>query len=284
MGSTSETKKNNNEKINDSISISSMEDKLNVDNTYSNKDYINNNPLSNIQSDTRDTTKISEIKDETFPYKFIWNAGGKIVKIAGTFLDNWKKAKEMKKNINSGNFEIVINLTKSKHEFKFIVDNKWLCSRQYEIIQDKDNYNNILDLTNYSPNIEFSQDSQQTIRKRARKLSTEYGCIYVKNSDLEREVPTLPSYFAKRFDINNKSNQKYLNGNSKSFVASNLNKKILINKEYKAISNISHEKLLHFYYETEKDYNNNNYIKSAITQRNNHKFLTFIYYSPKVNK
>ena len=32
-------------------------------------------------------------------------------------------------------------LTKSKHEFKFIVDNKWLCSRQYEIIQDKDNYN-----------------------------------------------------------------------------------------------------------------------------------------------
>ena len=143
MGSTSETKKINNEKTNDSISISSIDYKLNPENTYSNKDYTNNNPLSNIQSDTRETTKLSEIKEETYPYKFIWNAGGKIVKITGSFLDNWKKIKEMKKNINNGNFEITINLTKSKHEFKFIVDNKWICSQQYEIIKDKNNYNNI---------------------------------------------------------------------------------------------------------------------------------------------
>ena len=100
---------------------------------------------------------------------------------------------------------------------------------------------------------------------------------------MEREVPTLPSYFTKRFDLNNKSNQKYLNISSKSFLSSNLNNKILINKDYKTILNISHEKLLHFYYETEKEYNNN-YIKSAITQRNNHKFLTFIYYYPNLNK
>ena len=283
MGSTSETKKINKEKTNDSISISSIDYKLNPENTYSNKDYTNNNPLSNIQSDTRETTKLSEIKEETYPYKFIWNAGGKIVKITGSFLDNWKKIKEMKKNINNGNFEITINLTKSKHEFKFIVDNKWVCSQQYEIIQDKNNYNNIIDLTNFSPNIEFFQDTNQTINKRRRKLSSEYGCIYIKNSDLEREVPTLPSYFTKRFDLNNKSNQKYLNISSKSFLSSNLNNKILINKDYKTILNISHEKLLHFYYETEKEYNNN-YIKSAITQRNNHKFLTFIYYSPNLNK
>ena len=87
MGSTSETKKINNEKTNDSISISSIDYKLNPENTYSNKDYTNNYPLSNIQSDTRETTKLSEIKEETYPYKFIWNAGGKIVKITGSFLD-----------------------------------------------------------------------------------------------------------------------------------------------------------------------------------------------------
>ena len=101
MGSTSETKKINNEKTNDSISISSIDYKLNPENTYSNKDQTNNNPFSNIHSDTRETTKLSEIKEETYPYKFIWNAGGKTVKITGSFLDNWKKIKEMKKNIKT---------------------------------------------------------------------------------------------------------------------------------------------------------------------------------------
>ena len=91
MGSVNETKKFNSQKLNDSLSVSSADYKTNIESVCSNKDYINSNISSNIQSDTRENTKISEIKEETFPYKFIWNAGGKIVKIAGTFLDNWKK-------------------------------------------------------------------------------------------------------------------------------------------------------------------------------------------------
>jgi hypothetical protein len=281
MGSVNETKKINNQKLNDSLSLSSVDYKTNIESVCSNNDYINSNLSSNIQSDTRENTKISEIKEETLPYKFIWNMGGNNVKIAGTFLDNWKKELDLKKNIKTGYFEIIINLSKTKHEFKFIVDNKWLCSQQYETIKDKDNYNNIIDLTNYSSNIYCSKNSNESRKKRARKLSSEYGTIYAKNSDFDIEVPILPINFLKSFDLNYRAKQNYLKNKAKTFLNFNLNKKNLLNSEYKSILTISHEKLSHACFEIETDYNNEKYIKASSTQRNNHKFLTLVYYTPK---
>ena len=282
MGSMSETKKINSQKLNDSLSVSSADYKTNIESICSNKDYMNSNLSSNIQSETRENTKISEIKEETFPYKFIWNLGGENVKITGTFLDNWEKELEMKKNIKTGYFEIIINLSKARHEFKFIVDNKWVCSQQYETIKDKNNYNNIIDLTNYSSNIDCLKNSNDSRKKRARKLSSEYGTIYAKKSDFDGEVPILPLYLLKSFDINYRAKQNYLKNKSKSFLNFNLNKKNLLNNEYKPILTISHEKLSHACYKIETDYNNDKYIKASMTQRNNHKFITFVYYTPTV--
>lgn len=280
MGSVNETKKFNSQKLNDSLSVSSADYKTNIESVCSNKDYINSNISSNIQSDTRENTKISEIKEETFPYKFIWNQGGKNVKITGTFLDNWEKELEMKKNIKTGYFEITINLSKEKYEFKFIVDNKWLCSQLYETIKNKNNYNNIIDFTNYSSNIDCSKNSNESRKKRARKLSSEYGTIFAKKSDFDGEVPILPLYLIKSFDLTYRTKQNHLKNKSKSFLNFNLNKKILLNNEYKPILTISHEKLSHACYKIDTDYNNDKYIKTSMTQRNSHKFITFVYYTP----
>ena len=55
----------------------------------------------------------------------------------------------------------------------------------------------------------------------------------------------------------------------------------MLNSEYKSILTISHEKLSHACFEIETDYNNEKFIKTSSTQRNNHKFLTLVYYTPK---
>ena len=46
---------------------------------------------------------------------------------------------------------------------------------------------------------------------------------------------------------------------------------------------ITHDKILHICYNVDDDDNNFNsqFLRSAITQRNKHKFLSIIYYRPK---
>lgn len=284
MGSLSENQKYINRRINDSLSISSVDYKLKLGSVSSNLINFNNNQSLNVQSDTRENTKITEINEDFIPFKFIWNKGGKNVRISGTFLDNWKNEIELEKNINTGLFEKVINLTKTKHEFKFIVDNIWLCSGQYEVIKNKNNYNNIIDLTNYSQKEKDYQEMNDVFKKKKRKCSKEYGCNYLLRSDFVREVPDLPIHFRKSFDLNKTTKHKILKKNYKTFLNFNLSKNILENNDYKTITTISHEKLSHVCFQPETDYNNENdnkYIKSSTTQRINHKFLTFIYYTPK---
>ena len=281
MGSLNESQ-NYNKTKNDSLSINSVEYKLKSENTSLNIDNSNNIQSSMIQSETRENTKITELKEETYPYNFIWNQGGKSVKITGTFLDNWKKEVEMEKNINNGIFEKTLYLTKSRHEFKFIVDGQWVCSQQYEIYKDKNNINNIIDLTNYTPNEKDMKIINQKLKPEKRKFSKEYGCNYILESNFKREVTSLPIFYKKSFDVNKGSKTKINKKDSNSFLNFNFTKNILENNEYKTILTISNEKLCHVFYEFESNYKNNNnkYIKSSITQRYKHKFLTLIYYTP----
>ena len=55
------------------------------------------------------------------------------------------------------------------------------------------------------------------------------------------------------------------------------------NSNFKTILTITHDKILHICYNVDDDDNNfyNKFLRSAITQRNKHKFLTIIYYRPK---
>ena len=58
----------------------------------------------------------------------------------------------MIKNVETEIFEKIIYLPRAKHYFKFIVDNKWVCSNQYPTTMDNsNNQNNFIDLTNYTP-------------------------------------------------------------------------------------------------------------------------------------
>ena len=61
-----------------------------------------------------------------------------------------EKASGNKKNKSAGFFKVNLNVPKGIHQFKIIVDKKWVCSSQYSIIINKNNANNIIDLTNFS--------------------------------------------------------------------------------------------------------------------------------------
>ena len=70
---------------------------------------------------------------KTIPYIFRWKGNAQKVYITGDFLDNWKNFAEMTKNPKTGEFEYIIYLSKTVHQFKFIVDGNWVFSQDYEI-------------------------------------------------------------------------------------------------------------------------------------------------------
>ena len=82
------------------------------------------------------------------------------------------------------------------------------------------------------------------------------------------------------FDLNNTSNQDYIKNNSNINFYFNNSRNKLENTTFKTIMTISHDKISHLCNSFKND-NNDNYTHISITQRNKHKFLTFIYYSPK---
>ena len=58
----------------------------------------------------------------------------------------------------------------------------------------------------------------------------------------------------------------------------NKTKDLLETNTFKSIMTIPHEKLSHLFLYCDSD---NKYIRNAMTQRNKHKFLTVVYFSPK---
>ena len=77
------------------------------------------------------------------------------------FLDNWNSVKVMIKNNENDIFEKVVYLTKTKHQFKFIVDDNWICSEQYPTMHDERGImNNFIDLKNYNPPESLIKDEE----------------------------------------------------------------------------------------------------------------------------
>ena len=110
---------------------------------------INKINQSQMQSETRENTKEANLNEQKISCKFEWKEGGNDVKIAGAFLENWTKKVDMSKNVSTGDYEIILNIPKGIHQFKFIVDNQWVCSKYYKIINDSNNnMNNIIDTNN----------------------------------------------------------------------------------------------------------------------------------------
>ena len=285
MGSQSSNSKTNKSKINVSQDENSYDYELKTENTVNIRN--SKNHSSNGQSETAENTKIIDSNEKKIPYKFEWKEGGTEVQIAGSFLNNWNEKINMKRNINTGFFEIILNISKSVHQFKFIVDKQWVCSPKYTTINEKNNTNNIIDLTNYNPNDtnkdNDESDNSQKNKKKKKKLTkdkTEYNCNYPKITDID-STPDAPSNYLNSFDLNNQSNQDNLKKYFQKIIKNNISKNIIENNTFKTIMTISHDKLLHLCYSAENTDLNDTFIRTAVTQRNKHKFITLIYYSPK---
>ena len=109
----------------------------------------------------------NEFSSKKYPFKFEYKGNGKSVLLAGSFLDNWANIKVMVKNSKNDTYERVVYLPKAKHQFKFIVDNKWVCSDQYPTMPDERGIiNNFIDLTNYVPPENLLKD--ELIKKLGR--------------------------------------------------------------------------------------------------------------------
>ena len=102
-----------------------------------------------------------------------------------------------------------------------------------------------------------------------------------KNNNININAPKLPMNYDKTFNMDKMTNQK--NIGNKDYLTNTINNKYN-NNEFKKISVISHDKLLHLI-TNENIYNKKaekeNYNKVSITERFKHKFLTTIYLFPK---
>ena len=246
----------------------------------------NKNYLINEQSDTAENTKIIDSKEKNILFKFEWKEGGNEVKMAASFLNYWGEKVNLRKNPGTGFFEIVLNVPKGVHQFKFIVDKKWVCSSYYKTLKDKNITNNVIDLTNYNPNEKYDNDESLNSteikkRKKVKKNNHDYNCIYPKLNTINDEAPAIPFLFINNFDLNNQTQQMKLKNHFDKYLKINTSRNKLESSSFKTIITINHEKVLHICYYIENNNAKNRYIKTAITQRNKHKFMTIIYYSPK---
>ena len=233
------------------------------------------------------TTDFFDNQKKTVLYKFEWKGQGKNIQICGDFLENWKKPKNIYKNDKSGIYEIILPLNQKKHQFKFIVDNNWICSNQYPTnLDNHNNINNFIDLTNYTTPIELIKEynenkkkelynqinnikNNNTEEKEHKKESSPkkddikkktYNCKYPLNNDLNTYAPTIMWHYKPIFNLDYQSNQVTLTdliykSEEKEGKIKNKYLPCLLYKEknfntenntYKKILTWPHEKLMHF--------------------------------------
>ena len=254
------------------------------------------------QSETTENTKVPESND-LIPFKFEWKESGTDVKISGSFLDNWDRKEPLKFNSESKSYEITLNIPRGLNQFKFIVDDKWVCSKYYKIIKDKSNNdNNEIDtnaINESTMNSSMNNNNILDMKKRKKKLgkgNNDYNCLIPTKSAVNAEAPIIPLYFRSYINIDFNSNQldkakfndklidlseekaKDTTKENEEMLILNKTKDLLETNTFKSIMTIPHEKLSHLFLYCDSD---NKYIRNAMTQRNKHKFLTVVYFSPK---
>lgn len=254
------------------------------------------------QSETTENTKVHESND-LIPFKFEWKESGTDVKISGSFLDNWDRKEPLKFNSETKSYEITLKIPRGLNQFKFIVDDKWVCSKYYKIIKDKSNNdNNEIDtnaINESTMNSSMNNNNILDIKKKKKKVgkgNNDYNCLIPTKSAVNAEAPIIPLYFRSYINIDFNSNQldkakfndklidlseekaKDTTKENEEMLILNKTKDLLETNTFKSIMTIPHEKLSHLFLYCDSD---NKYIRNAMTQRNKHKFLTVVYFSPK---
>ena len=279
--------------------------KLNIE-PYETSLSIKTNEYTEKSSMTTTTENIDNLMNRV-PYKFEWKGEGNQVLLTGDFLD-WKGKIIMKKNENTGYFEVVIPLERKKHRFKFIVDGNWACTNQYPTEPDEhNNLNNFISLNDYYPPKEILMPKVENIMKNKINLNesikTEeenniknkiivkkeeqrkklYNCKYPLINELNTLAPIIMLHYKPIFFLDYPSRQDFIKQkegtNFLTYKEKNFNTE---NNTYKKIMTCPHEKLMHFCANLDDIRNiDNDFFRLCTTVRNKHKFLTLIYYKPK---
>lgn len=196
------------------------------------------------KSISNDTTSVVTANEKPefevkVPTLFEWKDGGNLVYVTGSF-SNWTQWFVMTKNPKSGFFELVLDLPRGIHFFKFIVDGKWCFSKHHQTsTDDKDNMNNILD-TNVIP-ISVAKNGKgfpqplNKIEELKKNLTEDYTQFYPPKGDMNLDSPNIPVHYNSPFVIDHISHQ-HLFGNTqyidntfrRDFTANNSSKNILI--------------------------------------------------------
>lgn len=231
--------------------------KANKDDSLFNKD---NSSYKGVKTETKtkeadksvsnDTTGIVSIETQVevkVPTLFEWKEGGNMVYITGSF-SGWTHRFLLTKNNTTGIFEITLDLARAIHEYKFIVDDKWVFSKYQPTCKDnKGNINNTIDTTNYKLPIEKVSETTKKINEEKvteeskNNTNDDYNEYFPSKAELNVEAPHVPSWYALKFNLDHISHQ-HLIGNQ-NFLNYSINNDMSENSSQKQISIFPHVSL-----------------------------------------
>ncbi|KAK5584215.1 hypothetical protein RB653_005823 [Dictyostelium firmibasis] len=89
------------------------------------------------------------ITEQAVPTVFTWSGGGKDVYVSGSF-NNWKEKIPLSRS--EKDFTLIYNLAPGVHQYKYIVDGKWIHSTEQPVAADiKGNLLNFIEVKNKDP-------------------------------------------------------------------------------------------------------------------------------------
>ena len=247
-----------------------------------------NNSNNELLSDTLSSNDINTTKENydnnntsEILYTFIWDEGGKNVKVTGSFV-NWSTLFDMKYYPEEKVFKYSHLLTKEKHSYKFIVDGIWKCNQKQPMIKDNsNNTNNYIDLSNYilPKKIEKEKTTKKKPKKKKekkifkKKLEEGYDIKFPSKDDLNIEAPVVKEDYLETFLIDSHTNQNFI-GRS-LYLNFKTNEPFTEEKSYKELLLAPHISINH----SLKSVNKLDLLETGMNFRFRDKNCTLVYYS-----
>ena len=247
-----------------------------------------NNSNNELLSDTLSSNDINTTKENydsnntsEILYTFIWDEGGKNVKVTGSFV-NWSTSFDMKYYPEEKVFKYSHLLTKEKHSYKFIVDGIWKCNQKQPMIKDNsNNTNNYIDLSNYilPKKVEKEKTTKKKPKKKKekkifkKKLEKGYDIKFPSKDDLNIEAPVVKEDYLETFLIDSHTNQNFI-GRS-LYLNFKTNEPFTEEKSYKELLLAPHISINH----SLKSVNKLDLLETGMNFRFRDKNCTLVYYS-----
>ena len=227
------------------LEIDTSNDKYSSNNEINQKEIINKEtPKDEINNDNNKPNEKNEEMNNNInnKYTFIYPGEAQNVKLTGSFC-NWNIKYDMIKDPNDNKFKLALPLNNEIYQFKFIVDNVWKYSSNYQTQTDNlGNINNCIDLTNYfkkeeitkknskdklplignenAPKTKETTSSDKEENKIIKRKESIYDCEYPSDDNIiPMPLPNKRYYKSFKLDKyshqNSIGNQKYLNYDDK---------------------------------------------------------------------